>query len=126
MSQFRVRGLPPIRLLDLLKKRRTNLKEFLKNTGIAAYSTLELKCQKLGVSVPTEEEFNLALGTAVSSPQEGVIVLDPPKLTKDTGEKTNVDDFSSSTASAPEALPVIDAVQTAEQPQKKKYTKKDS
>ena len=91
MVQFRVRGLPPIRLQDLLKKRRTNLKAFVKNTGIATYATLQQKCNKLGVSSPTEDEFNEALGETISSPQEGIIVLDPPDLLKDTGEKIKVD-----------------------------------
>jgi hypothetical protein len=117
MSQFRVRGLPPIKLQDLLRKRRTNLKEFLKNSGIATYTTLEQKCQKLGVSTPTEDEFTQALGPVVSSPQEGVIVLDPPTLVKDTGEKVDVDYFSAEEPAAAEA--------SVEPAPKKKSSKKE-
>jgi len=94
MANYRIKGLPPIRLVDLLKKRKTNLKEFIKNSGIASYQTLLLKCNKMGVSAPNESDFNSALGKVVSSPQEGVIVLDPPTLTKDTGEKVEVDSFA--------------------------------
>lgn len=119
MSQFRVRGLPPIRLQDLLKKRRTNLKDFLKNTGVATYATLEQKCQKLGVSPPTEEEFNSALGAVVSSPQEGIIVLDPPNLTKDTGEKIGVDEL------AEQHQQEADPAASTETSSKKKTTKKE-
>jgi hypothetical protein len=94
MANYRIKGLPPIRLVDLLKKRKTNLKEFIKNSGIASYQTLLLKCNKMGVSAPNESDFNSALGKVVSSPQEGVVVLDPPTLTKDTGEKVEVDSFA--------------------------------
>lgn len=93
MSNFKVKKLPPIKLLDLLKKKKTNLKQFLSTTGIVTYVTLEQKCEKMGVSVPSENEFHEALGTAlISSPQEGVVVLDPPVLLKDTGEKIKIED----------------------------------
>ena len=92
MANFKIKNLPPIRLVDLLKKRKTNLKNFLSSSGIVAYQTLLQKCEKMGVSPPPEEEFKIAVGPAVSSPQEGLIVLDPPSLLKDsTGEKIDVD-----------------------------------
>jgi hypothetical protein len=95
MSRFKIKNLPPIRLVDLLRKRKTNLKNFLSTSGIVAYSTLLQKCEKMGVSPPTEEEFKEALGNPVSSPQEGVVVLDPPQLVKDlTGEKIEVDNLA--------------------------------
>ena len=93
MSNYRIKGLPPIKLQDLLRKRRTSLKDFVKNTGIVSYTTLLQKCQKMGVSAPDETEFVKALGKIVSSPQEGVVVLDPPLLVKDTGKKVTVDEF---------------------------------
>lgn len=93
MSNFKIKKLPPIRLVDLLKKRKTNLKQFLSSSGIAAYQTLLQKCEKMGVSPPTEEEFKGVVGPMVSSPQEGLVVLDPPDLVKDsTGEKIAVDE----------------------------------
>jgi hypothetical protein len=95
MSRFKIKKLPPIRLVDLLKKRRKNLKSFLSSYGIVSYSTLVQKCSSMGVSAPSEEEFKNTLGTAAeaSSPQEGVVVLDPPALIKElTGEKISVDD----------------------------------
>ena len=102
MSNYRIKNLPQIKLLDLLRKRRTNLKEFLKNSGIASYTTLVQKCVKICVSSPTEDEFKTDLGEAVSSPQEGVVVLDPPALIKDTGEKISVDDASTFLTDKPE------------------------
>lgn len=93
MSNFKIKKLPPIRLVDLLKKRKTNLKQFLSSSGIAAYQTLLQKCEKMGVSPPAEEEFKGVVGPMVSSPQEGLVVLDPPDLVKDsTGEKIAVDE----------------------------------
>jgi hypothetical protein len=94
MSKFKIKKLPSIRLADLLRKRKTNLKKFLSSSGIVAYVTLIQKCEKMGVSPPTEEEFKAAVGPVASSPQEGVVVLDPPSLVKDsTGEKIAVDSF---------------------------------
>lgn len=93
MANFKIKKLPPIRLVDLLKKKKTNLKNFLSSSGIAAYQTLLQKCEKMGVSPPTEEEFKSVVGPVVSSPQEGLVVLDPPDLVKDsTGEKIAVDE----------------------------------
>jgi hypothetical protein len=94
MSKFSVKKLPPIRLVDLLKKRKTNLKEFINSSGIFTFATLQKKCEKMGVSAPSESNFLEAVGNVIaSSPQEGVVVLDPPVLLKDTGEKVLVDEI---------------------------------
>jgi|GEM_PF-2331882 len=91
MSKFTIKKLPPIKLTDLLRKRKTNLKDFLASTGITSYVTLSQKCDKMGVSPPSEEDFQSVAGAPVSSPQEGIVVLDPPALLKDTGKKIQVD-----------------------------------
>lgn len=97
MSKFTIKKLPPIKLVDLLKKRKTNLKKFLETYGIVAYSTLQQKCNSLGVSPPSEQEFKENVNSSVSSPQEGVVVLDPPPLIKEaTGEFILVDDLGNS------------------------------
>jgi hypothetical protein len=94
MANFKIKRLPPIRLVDLLKKRKTTLKQFLDVYGIVAYSTLLTKCDSMGVSPPSEEEFKQIVSVTVSSPQEGVVVLDPPPLLKEnTGEPIMVDDM---------------------------------
>ena len=90
MSKFTVKNLPPIKLVDLLKKRKTNLRDFIKLSGIVTYVTFEAKCKSMGVSPPTEIEFKKIVGQYASSPQEGIIVLDPPTLLKDSGEKINI------------------------------------
>jgi len=107
MSKFSVKKLPPIRLVDLLKKRKTNLKEFLNSSGISTFVTLQQKCEKMGVSPPSESDFFEAVGNIItSSPQEGVVVLDPPVLLKDTGEKVLVDEIKTEVSSS--NLPVVE------------------
>ena len=103
MSTFVLKGKPPIKLLDLLKKKKLTLSTFLKDTGVVTYQKLQEKCRSLGVSPPSEEEFKKVIGEPISSPQEGVVVLDPPILTKDSGQKVDVDNFFSivEQASAP-------------------------
>lgn len=98
MSKFKIKGLPPIKLTDILKKKKTNLKNFLSSFGITAYATLLQKCEKMGVSPPNEEEFKEAVGASVSSPQEGIIVLDPPTILKETGEKIEIEEPASEPA----------------------------
>lgn len=92
MANFKIKKLPPIKLVDLLRKRKTNLKQFLLSYGIISYSILVQKCDKMGVSTPSEEEFKSVVNKNVSSPSEGVIILDPPDLLKEsTGMKLDTD-----------------------------------
>lgn len=91
MSSYRVKGLPPIKLENLLKKRRTTLKKFLKDTGIVTYATLLQKAESMGVAPPSEDVFKEAVGDIVSSPQEGVVVLEPPRLLKESGQSVDID-----------------------------------
>ena len=91
--RYKIKGQQPLSLFDLLKKRKITLSKFTKDFGITAYVTLANKCESIGVTPPTEEQFHAALGGVFSSPQEGIVVLDPPSLTKDDGQKIAVDEF---------------------------------
>ncbi len=51
-------------------------------------------CSNMGVAPPDEDLFKKSIGENYSSPQEGVVVLDPPQLVKDSGEKIQVDSFA--------------------------------
>lgn len=93
MAHQKLKNTPQISLLDLLRKRRTNLKSFVKEYGMTTYVALKERCQKLGVAPPSEDVFQESLGGKFSSPQEGLIVLDPPDLVKDSGERVSVDSF---------------------------------
>ena len=102
MSRYIIKGQNQLTLADLLKKRKSNLSKFLKDLGITTYVTLTQKCESLGVAPPSEDDFKTCLGGVFSSPQEGVVVLDPPALTVDSGEKIQVDSFPGS--EEPQAL----------------------
>lgn len=94
MANFKIKRLPQIKLVDLLKKRKTTLKQFLDNYGIVTHSTLITKCDSMGVSPPSEIEFKKIVNVAISSPQEGIVVLDSPVLlSENTGELIMVDDM---------------------------------
>jgi hypothetical protein len=86
-------SLSKVSLSDVLRKRRTNLKKFLDDSGIVTYELLAARCASMGVLVPAEDEFNLAKGIdssmtpEVSSPTEGVLVLNsPPIILESTGK----------------------------------------
>jgi hypothetical protein len=73
-----------VALVDLLRRKRTNLQKFLHDSGIVTYELLIVRCNSMGVLPPTLLEFQSARGAGVlheiSSPTEGIIVLEPPPL----------------------------------------------
>jgi hypothetical protein len=74
------KSLSKISLTDLLRKKRSNLSTFLKETGIVSYDLLKSRCVLIGVLPPTEEEFFKIRGNnppVISSPTEGIVVLEP-------------------------------------------------
>jgi hypothetical protein len=75
------KSLSRLTLESLLRKKRTNLENFLKDTGIVAYDTLVNRCNSIGVLPPEREDFLKAMGNPLiheySSPTEGIIVLNP-------------------------------------------------
>lgn len=87
-------SLSKVSLSDVLRKRRTNLKKFLDDSGIVTYELLTSRCASMGVLVPTEDEFNSAKGIdpnvtpEVSSPTEGVLVLDSPSVVLESSGKS--------------------------------------
>jgi len=88
------KSISKVSLLSVLKRRKSGLKSFLQETGIVTYELLKNRCDSMGVIPPEESEFLDAVGVTsadaprnVSSPTEGLIVLDPPALVKEnTGE----------------------------------------
>jgi len=73
---------PQLRLADVLRRRRTTLAAFIAELGITTYTSLEIWCKRMGVNSPTQAEFEVVFPPQVhiNSPQEGVIVLDPPVI----------------------------------------------
>lgn len=78
------KSLSRIALTDLLRRRRTNLENFLNDMGIVTYELLVSRCASMGVTPPSEEQFLKARGNQVtheiSSPTEGIVVLNPPPV----------------------------------------------
>lgn len=52
------------------------LAHFLSEQGIATYEGLKVRCSNIGVDPPSVEIFELARGPVVSSPAEGIVVLE--------------------------------------------------
>lgn len=74
------KSLSKLSLINLLRRKRSDLKRFLAESGITTYETLKVRCSSLGVSPPSQQEFNDALGVSeipnVSSPTEGVVIVE--------------------------------------------------
>lgn len=73
-----------VALVDLLRRKRTNLQKFLHDSGIVTYELLIVRCNSMGVLPPSILEFQTARGGSIlheiSSPTEGIIVLEPPPV----------------------------------------------
>lgn len=111
---------PRLRLADVIRRRRTTLKSLVNDLGVSTYAGLSNWCHRMGVAPPSQEEFEAIFPPAqVNSPQEGVIVLEPPPV---------VDELSGRTID-PEAPvePTIEVVTGPTEPlQKKRRVKKES
>jgi hypothetical protein len=103
-----MRNQPVITLESLLRRRKTNLQAYLMETGITTYNLLVERCSRMGVQPPAPHVFEqYRPPTApVSSPTEGVVILPPPDLIGDSGEKLVIEplesDVEETTTEAPE------------------------
>lgn len=78
-----------IKLSDLLRKRKMTLSKFITEFGLHSYESLKARCERIGVSPPDIDVYNKAKGPElVSSPTDGIIILDFPKV---INEKTGVE-----------------------------------
>lgn len=77
------KNLPRLRLTDLLRRRKMTLRQFIDELGLTTWSALQLRCERMGIVEPTQAEFDVAMPpiNRVNSPQEGVIVLEAPRVT---------------------------------------------
>jgi len=84
-----------ITLEALLRRRRTTLARYLQATGVDTYDSLLRRCASMGVTPPTPEAFAAAHPTWVTSPAEGVVVVEtppqelPPEESTPQGEGTS-------------------------------------
>ncbi len=92
-----IKNEPRLMLADLLRRRKMTLARFMSEFGITTKEGLKSKCLRLGVTPPNEADMSasglfLEPGKAVSSPQEGVVVLDPPPIVNESTGKRIVED----------------------------------
>jgi len=104
-----------VSLKDLLRRRRSSLKEFVTASGITTYELIVDRCSRMGCSPPSREEFESLVPSRgeISSPTEGVVVLPPPPVIKEsTGEELQIEEFPapSLASETPEdnVIPVMD------------------
>lgn len=82
-----------IRLEDLLRRRKSTLKQFLKDRGITTYEGLDSTCKRLGVLTPQQSSFTECVDRYVSNPAAGVVVIPPaPVIEESTGQPMTDDE----------------------------------
>lgn len=86
---------PNITLESLLRRKKSSLARFIEASGVTTYELLVERCARMGVSPPERRTFEMLVPPAhVSSPTEGVVILETPITISETGEQ-------------PETLPVL-------------------
>lgn len=76
-----------IRLEDLLRRRKSSLKDFLKDRGVTTYEGLDALCKRLGVLTPNHQTFVDYVDKYISNPAAGVVIIDPaPVIDELTGD----------------------------------------
>jgi hypothetical protein len=92
------KSLSRVALIDLLRRKKTNLERFLNETGIVTYELLLTRCASMGAVPPSEAEFLQAKGNPVmhevSSPTEGIVVLLPPPEVEASAKRSDLQDVS--------------------------------
>lgn len=84
MTRMTLKNMPRLKLADLLRRRKMTLRQLLDEFGITTYNGLCIRCERMGCAAPPEEDFKAAYPTGpVNSPQEGVVVLEPPPVVDD-------------------------------------------
>lgn len=125
---------PRLKLSDLLRRRKMTLQQMLSEHGITTYETLTIRCDRMGVVPPTEQEFRAVVKVPVNNPQQGVVVLEPPPVVDDlTGREIDPEapvDLPGVTVLTdkpfkPFQLPARNALVTLDRPQKKPRKKKE-
>lgn len=85
-----------IKLEDLLRRRKSSLKDFINERGITTYEELDSTCKRLGVLTPSQKLFLDCIKSYISNPTAGVVIVHPAVvLNENTGnpEKEIEDKF---------------------------------
>lgn len=89
------KSISKVTLLNLLRRKRMTLKQFLSDNGIITYELLVSRCSSMGVVPPDRENFEKSVDSdhkyQISSPTEGILVLNPPQnLLQDSADGTTM------------------------------------
>jgi hypothetical protein len=95
-----------LKLTELLRRRRTTLRQYILEFGITTYETLCERCTRIGVLPPSQEEFLEASPPVVNSPAEGVVVLEAPPVIKETSGRP-IDPETNEELPLPPAVSVV-------------------
>ena len=118
------KSLSKVSLTDLLRRRKSTLEKYLVETGIVTYDLLTARCESSGLMPPSIEDFYKAQGRkspapVISSPAEGVVVIEPPSTAKLVSEvdgsieaelsleEVSTSDADSATQDSQEARPFV-------------------
>ena len=125
--KLNLRNRPGIKLEHLLKRRRTMLSSFLEKQGITTYETLVERCSRMGCEPPTIEKFMAATSQAVvSSPTEGVVVLEADDVVPGVVVVTGVEEEEEVVDESIHELPAPTVIQTPQVMYGKKKKSKGS
>jgi hypothetical protein len=84
-----LKNMPRLRLADLLKRRKMTLLQFINESGVQTYEGLVNRCDRIGVQPPAKDEYMILKPEIVSSPQDGVVILEPEPIPEDTFSYVN-------------------------------------
>jgi len=115
MGKIKVKNLPRLKLVDLLKRRKMTMRRLLDEYGITTYESLLERCNRMGVSPPTQEEFMVHIpAIRVTSAPEGVLILEPPPIIDEmTGEQIDPNETPKNIIILTEPMQIVDHIQFA-------------
>ena len=126
------KSLSKVFLTDLLRRKKITLEKYLREAGIVTYELLVSRCESSGLVPPSHDEFISSRGEnsvtpSVSSPTEGVVVLEPPPALKIVSEsdgsvlELKIEDLNESDSNDKTTIiDPVDALQTLSRREKKK------
>jgi hypothetical protein len=82
-GRYELKNQPRLKLVDLLRRRKMTLKQLLDEFGISTYEALHIRCERMGVTAPTHDEFDVVMPPTrawVNSATEGVVVVEAPPV----------------------------------------------
>lgn len=95
MSNIKLKNMPRLTLADVLRRRKSNLVNFVKESGVQSYEGLVILCNRLGMLPPTEKIYKSEVNPPlVSSQQDGIVVMEPapePKPVPESKKETKTE-----------------------------------